>query len=201
MLTLPDLSLLSLVDKTKPVDGRYDDADPAESTIAAFLDGGAWAEAVDDLQEVPGGGVRMSAKNPEPGHEVKSELFRLSGLFNTAAGTNHGGRFWLECVECKVIHDDEGKKGKVKRVVILSFHSEGSMGSYSKKDFDGALERIAPGFKPPLTFKADVNGKLTAINNPWGTRPNMIKSLALTANQMLLQAVSPDTEPDTDDDQ
>lgn len=193
---LPSLARLSL--NAPPIEGRYDDASPPAQALNQLLES-VVVEPVDDLQEFAGG-VRMQTKNPEPGHEVRSELF---GMPEFAAGTNHGGRFWLECVECIVMAEDGAKKGKFKRQITLALRSAGSLHSYSSKEFDDMLESLAPagsGFKAPLLFKVDVRGRPTCTNNPFGTRQALLKSVVLAARQLVTNAVVEPTEPESDAD-
>lgn len=193
---LPSLAHLSL--KAAPIEGRYDDASPPAQALDQLLES-VIVEPVDDLYEFPGG-IRMQTKNPDPGDEVRSELF---GMPEFEPGTNHGGRLWLECVECIVMTEDGAKKGKFKRQITLALRSTGSLHSYSREEFDDMLESLAPAgseFKAPLLFKLDVRDKLTCKNNPFGTRQAMLKSVVLAARQLITNAVVEPTEPESDAD-
>lgn len=137
----------------------------------------------------------MRTKDPEPGHEVGAELF---GMPEFAPGTDHGGRFWLECVECIVVPEDGAKKGKVKSQITLALRSTGSNGSYNHKEFDEMLNSLAPGFKAPLLFKVDINGTPKCTNNPFRNRQGMLKQVAFAARQLVTDAVVYSTEAESD---
>lgn len=191
---LPSLAHLSL--NATPIEGRYDDASPPAQALNKLLES-VVVEPVDDLYEFAGG-IRMQTKNPDPGDEVQSELF---GMPEFAPGTNHGGRFWLECVDCIVMAENGAKKGKFKRQITLALRSTGSLHSYNREEFDDMLESLAPAgseFKAPLLFKIDARDKLTCTNNPFGTRQTMFKSVVLAARQLVTNAVVIPTESDSD---
>lgn len=188
---LPSLACLSL--KAHPIDVGYDEADTPEVALDHLLKS-VVVEPVNDPWESDRG-FRMRTKDPEPGHEVGAELF---GMPESAPGTDHGGRFWLECVECIVVPEDGAKKGKVKSQITLALCSKGSADSYDRQDFNDMLDSLASGFKAPLLFKVDTNGTPKCTNNPFGTRQKMLKQVAFAARQLVTNAVMYSTEAESD---
>lgn len=189
---LPSLACLSL--KAHPIDVGYDEADPPEVALDHLLKS-VVVEPVNDPWESDKG-FRMRTKNPEPGHEVGEH--KLFGMPEFAPGTDHGGHFWLECVECIVVPEDDAKKGKVKSQITLALYSKGSDDSYDRQDFNAMLNSLAPGFEAPLLFKVDIKGTPKCTNNPFGTRQRMLKQVAFAARKLVTNAVMYSTEAESD---